>query len=295
MTSAQARPGVVPIAIFALGLLLAGTLLLKLRLSNASAQQRARSVAVALEVIRRGAGGEARRRMLLEQLAAQGESMAGLDIRDAKLARIDLSRVIFDFANLRGADLRAARLPNASLIGTVIRKSDLTGADLRGADLTGADLSGATLAGCSLQRADLTAANLWGADLRGAQLEDARLVKARLVSADLRGANLERAQLFESDLFEADLRAALLRGAQLGAARMKLANLSRTDLGELAFAALTAADLRLACLDAEQTRVPDWIVFDLSRYRPPERCCELWPEDFERGRDGRCAAIGPGF
>ena len=91
--------------------------------------------------------------------------------------------LIFDGADLRGADLYGANL----------RGADLRGADLYGANLRYANLRGADLYGADLRYANLRGADLYGANLRGADLYGANLRGANLRGADLRGANLNGA------------------------------------------------------------------------------------------------------
>lgn len=295
MSSSQRSIGIVPLAILAAGIALAVGLLAAQRIERNRFLERVQAVAVARAIIERGGagGGLARQRILLEQLAADGESLADLDLRDAKLARIDLSGALLDFTQLAGAELGAAKLPLASLIGARLRGADLTRANAIGADFTAADLSRVVLSGAALDRADFTTAKLWNANLQGASLDRARFVRAYLVAADFRGADLSGAQLFESDLFEADLRGALLRGARLESARLKHANLSRSDLGEVRSSTLSAAQLRSACMDPARTQLPPDFVFDVRRYDAPDRCCDLWPDGFVHDAAGQCVPAAP--
>lgn len=295
MSSRRASFGIVPLAILAVGILLAASLLAVQRSRRAEFAERQQAVAVARAIIERGgAAGTPRRRLLLETLAADGESLAELDLRDAKLARIDLSGAVLDFAKLGGADLAASKLPLVSGVGASLRGADLTRVNAVGVDFTGADLSNVALGGSALQRADFTQAKLWNAKLPGARLAHARFVRAQLAGADLSGADLESAQLFESDLFEANLQGASLRGAQLGSARLKHANLTGADLREAPPAQLSAAELRSSCMDPATTLLPEGFVFDAQRYRPTDRCCELWPLAFVRDATAGCAPAAAG-
>jgi uncharacterized protein YjbI with pentapeptide repeats len=80
------------------------------------------------------------------------------DLRDAILARTNLSTSYLCHADLRGADLRGACLDHCSL-----RSADLRNANLRGASLVGADLCGAQLAGADLRNTNLAGSKLAGA------------------------------------------------------------------------------------------------------------------------------------
>jgi len=196
----------------------------------AGADDRNRQTVInAWEVIAR-ATGQARngaRDQMLELLAAQGRS----------LARIDLTRAQLEAIDLRGADLRGAVLTSANLtrarLGcrrgwvTPPRCTDLTGATLVGASLDNASLAGATLSwanlsGATLLSADLTRADLGGAQmirgtLRGADLTEADLSDARMTYADLRYATLSRALLNRATLDSVDLRSSCLAGTHWGA------------------------------------------------------------------------------
>jgi len=108
--------------------------------------------------------------------------------------------------------------------------ADLSGANLYRADLSGADLSGANLTGADLSRADLSGANLYRADLSGADLSGANLYRADLSRADLSGANLSGANLYRADLLRANLYRAYLSGADLSGANLTGANLTGANL-----------------------------------------------------------------
>lgn len=116
-------------------------------------------------------------------------NLAGIDLRGAELADIELSRV-----SLVGADLREARLRGVNFADSLLR---------------GLDASGAELLGCSFGRARLVKAKLRGADLTG----------STLFAADARGADFSGANLAEVDLLASDLSGADLTDALLDAAR----------------------------------------------------------------------------
>jgi hypothetical protein len=87
-------------------------------------------------------------------------------------------------------DLRECRLASVNLDGTSMRRSNLSNADLRGASLVGADLFKAVLSHASLAGADVAGANLTSVDLTGANLTGANLEGTRLTNAVLRDALL---------------------------------------------------------------------------------------------------------
>jgi hypothetical protein len=107
----------------------------------------------------------------------------------------DLATQPCDAGNWRelNPDLRECRLAGLNLDGTSMRRSNLINADLTGASLVGADLfkallshaslAAANMAGANLTSVDLTGANLTGANLSGAQLTNAVLIDALLEGA----------------------------------------------------------------------------------------------------------------
>ncbi|HJN78374.1 MAG TPA: pentapeptide repeat-containing protein [Myxococcota bacterium] len=133
------------------------------------------------------------------ELLVPGSVLAGMELRRARLAGLDLSDCIFDAADLYRADLRGAKLVGATFKGAL-----MGGVRLDDADLTGADLEGAALSQASLQGAVLTGARLLGVDLERADLvdtdlADADLSGARLVLCDLAGAGLGDARVEDAD------------------------------------------------------------------------------------------------
>jgi len=119
--------------------------------------------------------------------------------------------------------------------GLDLRKLKFSGANLRGArfhmvNLKNVDLSAANLRGAVLSKSNLVRANLTGADLRGARLYSSQLHLAKLCTADLRGAYLKDANLSEACFQEANLRQANLSGANLERADFRNADLRKACL-----------------------------------------------------------------
>jgi uncharacterized protein YjbI with pentapeptide repeats len=85
--------------------------------------------------------------------------------------------------NLAGADLSEARLSKINMA-----KCSLNGAHLERADLSRASLEGANLSWARLEHANLSGAHLEGANLGGSYLKDTNLRGAYLQGADLRRA-----------------------------------------------------------------------------------------------------------
>ena len=122
-------------------------------------------------------------------------------------------------------------LRNAKLAGVDLNGENLSGVDFTKADLSFADLEQANLENAILQRANLDNANLYrahmkNANLRRASLAKTHLIKPTLTNADLSevdlkatnvnfdDANLAHVKLFGTDLSNIDLRRAILTGAE---------------------------------------------------------------------------------
>lgn len=104
---------------------------------------------------------------VLKELALNKELEEGqenIDLREARLAQVDLSE-----AHLEEADLALVDLSNANLEGTQFDRAHLENAGLYGQE---GSLKNADLSGAHLEQAYLGAADLTGAKLVGAQLDN---------------------------------------------------------------------------------------------------------------------------
>jgi uncharacterized protein YjbI with pentapeptide repeats len=120
----------------------------------------------------------------------RGEALEDLHADGVSLARIDLSRGELAGFQLPGADLTAATLDTANLSDLTLTGSSLYAASLRGAGLTNVHLDSA-----NLESADLSGARLLNVSLRHANLAHAKLEGAVIVSADLRDSDLSGVNL----------------------------------------------------------------------------------------------------
>jgi uncharacterized protein YjbI with pentapeptide repeats len=197
-------------------------------------------------------------RELATQPDAGAKPFDDLDLREARLAGLDLSDAHLSDADLSGADLDGTQLRNAVITGADLRDADMSRADLRNADLTGALLSGADLSDADLDPIYLTRADLSGADLSGAALAG-----SDLSGANLSGVDLSRADLHGVDLTDVDLGGADLSGADLTDAFVTHpgADLSGTDLSDTS---LRDADLVGVDLSGADMRGADLSGADLS-------------------------------
>lgn len=117
--------------------------------------------------------------------------------------------------NMTDADLSCVNLTKANLTGAILRNADLTYADLARVDMTGAILSYAILTKADLTGAILRNAILNTAILRKANLTDANLTNAVLTNSSLSKANLTRANLTKANLTNTGLRDTVLTDAIL--------------------------------------------------------------------------------
>ncbi|MFI9247749.1 pentapeptide repeat-containing protein [Streptomyces sp. NPDC053086] len=124
-------------------------------------------------------------------------SFVNVDLRDAKLIGVDLSRSCMTDAWLLGADMH----------GSVINLSSLDGANLSEANLSGDEITGS-----SIKNADLACVNLQGADLSASDLSGSRMLGADLRGADLNSASLDGVALFD---VKVDSKTRLPRGTRL--------------------------------------------------------------------------------
>jgi len=203
-----------------------------------------------------------------------GISLAGLNLRMARLDNLsldeadlsgtDLSGALMSMSSLRAANLSRAVLDRSNMQGSILVTANLSWASLRGATL-GHDydlielierseslgipasnymLSTQALLSGNLERAVLDNANLEDANLSGANLREARLRNANMVNCSLQLAQLETA-----NLREADLRGANLQGARLNNAQLDLANLENANVKDAVFldaTGLTVAQIKRA-------------------------------------------------
>lgn len=163
----------------------------------------------------RGDGG---RRYALQDLKADGVSLARVHVVGAYLPGIDLSNADLEGADFMNADLSDANFASSNLIGANFENSKLNGTnfeDARFSDVVffmSRPLPGET---ASLKKASLLQANLRRAHLGKADLQDANLYQADLQNAVLAGADLQGACLLDANLKGANLVKANLQNAHL--------------------------------------------------------------------------------
>lgn len=102
--------------------------------------------------------------------------LEGVDLSNAPLDRILLSKSFF----------RKVNLSKASLVNANLFQVHFQNVNLRGADLQRTNLRDSNLDGSNLTKADLTSAYLRDADLKGVQIQDAILEETNLVGVNLK-------------------------------------------------------------------------------------------------------------
>jgi uncharacterized protein YjbI with pentapeptide repeats len=138
-----------------------------------------------------------------------------IDLRDADLRKIVLSKVNFNRAFLSNSNLNGACLRAADLSGGTLDNADLGGADLHEATIRDASLDWTYLGNADLSRSNLSKSSLFRANLGGADLSDSNLRDVNFNWANLNAANLSRSDLHNASLFMADMAGTNLEGANI--------------------------------------------------------------------------------
>jgi uncharacterized protein YjbI with pentapeptide repeats len=129
-----------------------------------------------------GKGGSGGRKEALQELVADRVDLVGVDVSDAFLMGVQLSRANLARASLRGADLRMAVFDQADLeyadLGSAnIRNGSLIKADLEYAMFADSDLNGCNLTGANCEDADFSRADLRNCDLKDLNWKGIKEVK----------------------------------------------------------------------------------------------------------------------
>jgi len=137
-----------------------------------------------------------RKSPLLLKAENRPKNFSGIDfsncaLKEAQLKGANLSKTIFQNAELGKANLQEADLQEANLIGTSLRETNFQGANLRKANLQRADLREANLQGADLREANLEGVDFQRANLKGAILNESHLANASFKDADLELADLQ--------------------------------------------------------------------------------------------------------
>ena len=128
-----------------------------------------------------------------------------VDLKGAKLEKIDMekanfSKAILGDANLTGANLTMANLSEAYLTGTILKNAVLHGANLHRATIINANMNRANL---SSAQAVFLGVRMFDSDPDGADLSGATIINVDMSGADFTGVNLTNADISGVDLREA--------------------------------------------------------------------------------------------
>jgi len=117
-----------------------------------------------------GKGGSGGRKDALQELVADGVDLVGVDVSDAFLMGVQLTRANLARASLRGTDLRMAVFDQADL-----KYADLSSANIRNGSMVKAELDYAMFADSDLSGCNLTEANCEDSDFSRADLRNCEL------------------------------------------------------------------------------------------------------------------------
>jgi uncharacterized protein YjbI with pentapeptide repeats len=117
-----------------------------------------------------GKGGSGGRKEALQELVADRVDLVGVDVSDAFLMGVQLTRANLARASLRGADLRMAVFDQANL-----EYADLSSANIRNGSMVKAELDYAMFADSDLNGCNLTGANCEDSDFSRADLRNCEL------------------------------------------------------------------------------------------------------------------------
>ncbi|MEM9367510.1 MAG: pentapeptide repeat-containing protein [Planctomycetota bacterium] len=143
------------------------------------------------------------RAQILRRAASFRETGGGREqsLDGVVLPDVDLRRLDFSNARIRGAVLVRTDLTGSILISSDLSDSSLTSGNLREVFALNSDFSHANMALSDCSDADFSNANFTNADLRLASLENTTLRNAKLQGADLSTAHIENT-VFENAEFD---------------------------------------------------------------------------------------------
>lgn len=174
------------------------TLVEKVCLAGCVGVAKSDSLAVLKTAVAERATGDVGQIEAIRQLAREGKSLSGFDLKGLYLKSGDLDNVDFSAAELHGvnlddARLQRARLSQAHLAFATLRGTRAVQADAREARMYFVDAARADFSDINAERSNWRGASLPGASFRGAKLRGASFMLADLRDADFRGADLSGA------------------------------------------------------------------------------------------------------
>lgn len=162
-----------------------------------------------------------------------------------------------------GENLRNAKLAKADLTGRDLRGADLTAANLKEAKLAGLDLTGAVLAKANLQDADLTGATLDNADASGAKVRGV-WQSVTATGADLSHVSGQKWELRDCRLTGANLSALNVRRLSFAGCEMTDCDFTKAAAPDVIFTDCTFTNCRfedadLSCPNITNTTFKDCV------------------------------------
>jgi uncharacterized protein YjbI with pentapeptide repeats len=169
-----------------------------------------------------------------------GANLAGRDLSNLDLRRVDLTGADLRSAVLSRTNLEGAKLIDAHLGGAQLFRTNLEGADLTGADLTTASFRRVRAKAASFVRARLDMTRFDQSDLENASFSEATgrmpmFSKTRLSGARASGLSLEKALFDECLLVGTDLSHAQLLSCTFKDCKAVKLNLDSANLPNTAF------------------------------------------------------------
>ncbi len=169
---------------------------------------------------------------------------------------INLSKAIFQNANLAKVNFQKAELSWANLKNANLENANFQCSVFQGANLQNTNLRGASLREANFQGVNFSGADLRGANLRGTDLQQTDFHHADLRLVNFRAANLLEASFREADLREADFREVDLQGVDFQEADLRGASFSITSLQEVDFWKSNISGAKFKNINFDEAYIP---------------------------------------
>ncbi|MEM7190922.1 MAG: pentapeptide repeat-containing protein [Pseudomonadota bacterium] len=195
-----------------------------------------------------------------DKSASAPVSLAGTDLSDRNLDKINFMRTDLTGCNLDGTELRRAHLKDADLTGASLIGANLEHVNARQAVFAGVQARDANFSVATLRRAVFPGADLTGARFHRAYLRQASLERANLTGAWMRFATFEKARCEGADFTDADLRYASMVRTDLRQAKLSNTYVFGVSAWQIRTDRATIQDLNVSrneTEDREPLRVPD--------------------------------------
>lgn len=164
-------------------------------------------------------------RQWVEQLLANGESLAGRDLSGGDLQGLDFSQQDLRQCGLEGCDLQHCCFNGANLTGAILTDSNIAGATFCSATLHHCNLSQ-----CRGQGTDFSGAELNDVLMMDSEFEGARFSQAKLTKVQALKACFDQALFEHTELLQCQFMLATLAGSQWRQCSLQIGNFSKADL-----------------------------------------------------------------